>query len=83
MSDGAVFEKAGVPTPRAEVLDLSAGQKPSIEAPLVAKPPREGSSVGVHIVKSADELDAALSDAATYGDDVLIEEFVEGMKKHS
>ena len=36
--------------------------------------------MGVHIVKNADELDAALSDAANYGDDVLIEEFVEGME---
>ncbi len=76
----AVFEQAGVPTPRAEVLDLSAEQKPTIEVPLVVKPPREGSSVGVHIVKSPDELDAALSDASNYGDDVLIEEFVEGME---
>ena len=76
----AVFEGAEVPTPRAEILDLSAGQKPTIETPLVVKPPREGSSVGVHIVKSADELEAALTDAANYGDDVLIEEFVEGME---
>ena len=76
----AVFEQAGVPTPRAEILDLSSKDKPSIEPPLVVKPPREGSSVGVHIVKSADQLEAAMIDAANYGDDVLIEEFVEGME---
>ena len=76
----AVFEKAGVPTPRAEILDLETEQKPTIEAPLVVKPPREGSSVGVHIVKTADELQAALSDAKNYGNDVLVEEFVEGME---
>lgn len=76
----AVFEQAGVPTPRAEVLNLSASLNPSIIPPLVVKPPREGSSVGVHIVKQADELDAALADAANYGNDVLIEEFVKGME---
>ena len=76
----AIFEFNGVPTPRAEILDLTVGQKPSIQTPLVVKPPREGSSVGVHIVKSAAELDAALSDATNYGDDVLVEEFVEGME---
>jgi len=73
-----VFEQAGVPTPRAEILDLAAGQKPTIGVPLVVKPPREGSSVGVHIVKRTEELAAALADAAHYGNDVLIEEFVEG-----
>ena len=76
----AVFEKAGVPTPRAEILDLAANQTPTIPAPLVAKPPREGSSVGVHIVNTAAELAAALADAANYGNDVLIEEFIEGME---
>lgn len=76
----AVFEKAGVPTPRAEILDLAANQKPTIDIPLVVKPPREGSSVGVHIVKTGDQLDAALSDALNYGNDVLIEEFVEGIE---
>lgn len=76
----AVFEENGVPTPRAEVLDLTTGQKPKIDIPLVVKPPREGSSVGVHIVKSVNELDAALSEATHYGDDVLIEEFIEGME---
>ncbi|MDX1679344.1 MAG: D-alanine--D-alanine ligase [Akkermansiaceae bacterium] len=74
------FLKAGVPTPRAEVLDLAAGQKPTIEPPLVVKPPREGSSVGLHIVKTADQLDAALADAASFGDDVLIEQYIEGME---
>ena len=75
-----VFEQAGVPTPRAEILDLAANQTPTLPAPLVVKPPREGSSVGVHIVKSADELAAALADAANYSNDVLVEEFVEGME---
>ena len=76
----AVFEKAGVPTPRAEILDLTTNQAPTIPTPLVVKPPREGSSVGVHIVKSADGLEAALRDAENYSSDVLVEQFVEGIE---
>lgn len=74
----AMFHQAGVPTPRAEVLDLPSGDKPTIGVPLVVKPPREGSSVGVHIVKREEEIDAALTDSNNYGDDVLVEEFIDG-----
>jgi D-alanine-D-alanine ligase len=44
----------------------------------VVKPPREGSSVGVHIVRTEEEAAAAMADAAQYGDEVLVEQFVEG-----
>lgn len=76
----AAFEAAGVPTPRAEILNLTAEEKPTIDTPLVVKPPREGSSVGVHIVKDTNQLEPALKDATNYSQDVLIEEFVEGME---
>jgi D-alanine-D-alanine ligase len=75
----AAFLAAGVPTPRAEIVDVSAGPKmPSFEVPFVVKPPREGSSVGVHIVKDAAAAAAAMADAAKYGNDILVEEFVSG-----
>ena len=44
------------------------------------KPPREGSSVGVHIVRDQAGAEAAMADAAKYGDDILVEEFIEGME---
>lgn len=73
------FTAAGVPTPRAEILDLqNPHAAPSFPAPLVVKPPREGSSVGVHIVRDAAAIPAALKDAARFGNDVLIEEFIDG-----
>jgi D-alanine-D-alanine ligase len=76
-----VFLAAGVPTPRAEVLDLSDGNAtPSIPLPLVVKPPREGSSVGVHIVRSTDQMAAALEDARRFGNDTLIEQYIPGME---
>ena len=45
--------------------------------PVVVKPNAQGSSVGVHIVVEASELEAALDDAFQYGA-VLIEEFIPG-----
>ena len=73
------FIEAGVPTPASETLDCSAGVKmPTMPLPYVVKPPREGSSVGVHIVREEAEARAAIEDAAKYGDEVLVEQFVEG-----
>lgn len=77
----AAFIAAGVPTPRAEIIDLSKGpQLPSFPAPFVVKPPREGSSVGVTIVRDASQAEAAMANAAKYSDDVLVEEFIDGME---
>jgi D-alanine-D-alanine ligase len=75
----AAFIAAGVPTPRAEILDVTHGPcLPSFPAPFVVKPPREGSSVGVHIVRHQADAEAAIADAARYGNDILVEEFIEG-----
>ena len=70
------FEMAGVPTPRWEM--IAAGGRPSLPLPLVVKAPREGSSVGVHIIRHQEELDAALRDCASLDREILVEEFVEG-----
>jgi D-alanine-D-alanine ligase len=77
----AAFLAAGVPTPRSEMLDLTVpGARPSIPLPIVIKPPREGSSVGVHIVKTPAQLDAALADVARFSTDALVEEYIEGLE---
>jgi D-alanine-D-alanine ligase len=77
----AAFIAAGVPTPRAEILDVSSGPVlPTIPVPFVVKPPREGSSVGVHIVHKQEDAAAAIAEVAKFGPDVLIEEFVAGME---
>jgi len=70
------FESAGVPTPRWERIAASA--RPSLPFPLVIKAPREGSSVGVHIVRTEEELAAALQDCASLDKEILVEEFVAG-----
>jgi D-alanine-D-alanine ligase len=46
--------------------------------PVVVKPSREGSSVGVHVCKTRDQLKAALEDAARYAGAILIEQFIKG-----
>lgn len=74
------FLDAGVITPASEVIYASKSDQPSaaIGIPCVVKPPREGSSVGVHLVRSADQWPAAFADAAKYSDDLLVEELISG-----
>lgn len=71
------FEEKGVATPRWQVVDAkSTPEAPFL--PCVAKPPREGSSVGVHLVHTAEEWTAAIADAGKFSDDVLVEELISG-----
>jgi D-alanine-D-alanine ligase len=49
------------------------------QVPCVVKPVNGGSSVGVIIVKKAEELEKAISLAKKYGE-VLVEEYIEGME---
>ena len=73
------FIEAGVPTPKSEMVDCTNGLKmPEMDLPYVIKPPREGSSVGVHICRTVDEAKSAMEDAVKFSKDVLVEQFVEG-----
>lgn len=73
------FLAADVPTPRSEVIDCSNGPiMPSLPAPFVVKPPREGSSVGIEIVTTQVKAEAAIAKAANHSKDLLIEEFISG-----
>ena len=73
------FFAAKVPTPRSELIDCSKGPvMPSFPPPFVVKPPREGSSVGIEIVKTQEEAEIAIAKAAKLSDDLLIEEFISG-----
>ena len=68
--------RAGVPTPRSEI--LKSGEKPTLPLPIVIKAPCQGSSVGVHLIHEASEIDPALADCLQHGDEILVEELVEG-----
>src|SRR5258708_7269790 len=45
--------------------------------PLIVKPPRQGSALGVKVVASQAEVPAAMVSAFSYDDRVLLERFVE------
>jgi D-alanine-D-alanine ligase len=70
------FRQHNVVTPEWEVIEV--GQRPTISIPLVVKAPRQGSTVGVVIVKDASELDSAMAEAGKYDRTLLIEKFVPG-----
>ena len=70
------FRAHNVVTPEWEVIE--AGQRPKIPVPLVVKPPCQGSTVGVVIVKNQSELDSAIKEAANYDRKLLVEKFVSG-----
>lgn len=73
------FVTGGVPTPESETVICSDGVVfPEMPLPYVVKPPREGSSVGIRIVKTEEEVAPAMEQAAELSQDVLIEQFVEG-----
>ena len=70
------FRAHNVVTPEWEVIEV--GQRPKIPVPLVVKPPCQGSTVGVVIVKNESELDSAIKEAGNYDRKLLVEKFVSG-----
>jgi D-alanine-D-alanine ligase len=70
------FQGHSVVTPEWEVIEV--GQRPKIPVPLVVKPSRQGSTVGVVIVKNQSELESAMKEAGKYDRKLLVEKFVSG-----
>jgi D-alanine-D-alanine ligase len=70
------FRQHDVTTPYWQIVTI--GQRPTIPIPFVIKAPRQGSTVGVHIIKNEREIDAAIADAGKYDRELLIEKFVPG-----
>jgi len=66
----------GIPVPKGEVLKAAADR--TIPVPLVVKPPREGSSVGCHLVFEEQAWEAAFAEAVRYSGDALVEEYIPG-----
>lgn len=71
--------EAGVPTARFVVVDSAKAPWPrGWKPPVVLKPVRQGSSVGLQFVDRVSEWSAALAEAFRYDTDVLIEERISG-----
>lgn len=69
----------GLPTARYKVFEThDAPWPPGWMLPVVLKPVRQGSSVGLQFVREAGQWTPALADSLRYDTQVLMEEFIEG-----
>jgi len=80
-----IWAAEGLPTPRWRVLRPAEQVHERVRTvpddlglPLIVKPPREGSSIGVSKVKGYSQMQDAVRLAAGYDADVLCEEYIEG-----
>ena len=71
-----VFVEKGIPTPPFEI--LKRGQNRTLPLPVVVKPVRQGSSIGVHILFEESGWFGALNEALSYDGEVLVEAYIEG-----
>lgn len=74
-------ESLGVKTVAYEYLSKKDERKITMNYPVIIKPVRLGSSIGVSIVKEASELDYALDVAFEFDTDVIVEPFIQGVKE--
>lgn len=72
------FLEAGVPTAAWRTWPAATADIAALGLPLIVKPSKVGSTVGLTVVRSLDFLGAAVSEAARYDDQVLLESFLPG-----
>lgn len=70
------FNERGIPTPAFEVLGHDATR--SMALPVVVKPARQGSSIGIHRVDTEAEWGSCIEDALRYDNQVLVEAYIAG-----
>jgi len=82
-----VWVAEGLPTPRWQWLAPERQAREDVMAvpdeiglPLIVKPPREGSSIGITKVSGYSQMQDAVAVAAQYDADVLCEEFIQGIE---
>jgi D-alanine-D-alanine ligase len=78
-----IFTTHGIPTPPYQAFRDAASAREAVDAlpfpfPVVVKPSREGSSVGVHVCKTREAYLAAVEDASKYAGFLLVEQFIQG-----
>ena len=89
-----LFRAAGVPTAdwkmapkvepgtgdgrRATEGNFAAHVERELGLPVVVKPSKQGSTVGLSVVKNISDLDSAVAEAFNYDDEVMVEKFVPG-----
>jgi len=78
-----IFERHGLPVPEYAVATnadeaMEAIARRGLGLPLVVKPSKEGSSVGVTIVRREDQLMDAIQGALSFGHPILMERYIAG-----
>ena len=66
-----------------EILSADVQKDTRFDYPIIVKPARLGSSIGVSIVKEFSEFDYALDTAYEYDKCVVVEPFIEGVKEYN
>ena len=77
----AEFQLAEIPTPKSELFDRTDtdwSRLARLGFPLVVKPSRQGSSVGISIVQEETDLEEACQIAWRYDNRLLVEQFIAG-----
>ena len=73
-----LFRGAGVPAPEGTVWPAVSVEVEALGLPLVVKPSRVGSTVGLTLVRDLSEIDSAVGRALQFDDEVLLERFLPG-----
>ncbi len=74
-----LFRDAGVPTPPWLMAPVTVQDVLEMTGfPTVVKPSKQGSTVGLTVVKRPEDLDAAIAEAFRFDDEVMIERFIPG-----
>lgn len=76
-------KKRGVKVLDYQILSLYSRDSLAIEFPIICKPARLGSSIGVSVVTQSQDLDYALDCALEYDSKVLVEPFLGDMKEYN
>ena len=80
-----IYRQVGIPTPDGITLwrdesEPATRVREAVGLPCVVKPVCEGSTFGISIVREERELAPALAEAFRYGNEVIAEQFVEGVE---
>ena len=78
-----MYQEAGLPVAKYQMADRANIENPQgigdkLGFPLVVKPIRQGSSLGMSLVQNNEELSAGIKLAFTYDTEVMVEQFIKG-----
>lgn len=73
-----LFVYNGIPTPAGTTVKKGQNVKADVPFPCVVKVCSGGSSIGVSIVRDESQYEAALADAFRYGDEAIVEQYIQG-----